>query len=225
LLIVVVLLSVLLGWCGMEMRQAGRQRQAVEAIRKAGGVVFYDFQLDESGYALPVQEPPAPAWLRELVGDDFFSEATGVGFNYPEEASDVVLGRVKGLTKLRLLYLSGPQVTDVGLKHLKRLTKLRTLLLHGTQVTDVGLEHLRGLRELESLDLSGTQVTNAGLEHLRGLTGLNRLELPGTQISDAGLQHLGELTGLENLNLHGTYVSDKGVEQLRKALPNCHIDW
>jgi len=35
---VIVLLSLPMGWFGWKMREAERQKRAVEAIRKAGGV-------------------------------------------------------------------------------------------------------------------------------------------------------------------------------------------
>ena len=47
LLVVVVLLSVGLGWFAFKMRQAERQRKAVEKIREAGGVVWHDCDLYE----------------------------------------------------------------------------------------------------------------------------------------------------------------------------------
>jgi len=74
---VMVLLGVGLGWF---VRQAQRQRKAVEAIREAGAVVIYDYQLDEDepGMFTPEREPPTPAWLRRLLGVDLFSDVVVV---------------------------------------------------------------------------------------------------------------------------------------------------
>jgi len=118
LLVVVVLLSVGLGWFAFKMRQAERQRKAVEAIIEAGGWVTYDCDLYEDlGY---MQRPvsPAPAWLTRLVGDDFFLDVGDV-------------------------YLSGTKCADEDMEYLKRLTNLNRLNISGTQVTDAGLKHLR----------------------------------------------------------------------------------
>jgi hypothetical protein len=155
LLIVVLLLSVLLGWFAMRMRQAERQRQAVEARRKAGGTVLYDYQFhEESGSATGVLESPVPAWLRELMGEDFFASVAAVGFHDPEvsvlesrsvtvDDADAVLEHVAGLTGVVRLELSANQVTDAGLEHLRGLTELGLLFLHGTHVTEEGSEELR----------------------------------------------------------------------------------
>ena len=228
LLIVVVLLSVGLGWFAVRMRQAERQRKAVEAIREVGATVTYDYARDDIEYiwlAPPREHPSAPTWLRELVGDDFLADVDDVHFNFHEEVGDVELEHVSVLRKLTCLELSATQVTDVGTEHLTGLIRLEWLDLSGTHVTDDGLQHLKGLTNLEYLDLSDTQVTDGGLENLKGLTKLDSLMLCGTQVTDVGLQRLKRLTNLEYLALHGTHITKEGIEELRKALPNCEIIW
>ena len=169
LLIVVVLLSLPLGWFALKMREAARQRKAMEAIREAGGDVFYDYQLTGDLFFEENAEPHAPAWLRKLGGDGIFADIVCVHFSYREDVGDVVWEDLKGLTKLESLTLSGTQVSDAGLRNLKGLTRLEYLGLANTHVTDAGLENLKGLTILRQLDLSGTQVTDDGLLHLRGL--------------------------------------------------------
>lgn len=169
LMLVVVLLSLPLGWFAMKMVRAERQRQAVEAIEEAGGVVFYEYHY--KGGALTVgAKPSGPAWLRQLVGEDFFWEAVNVDFftkGYVARADDMVLEDVKGLTGLKGLVLSCAPVTDAGLEQLKGLTALESLSLGRTQVTDSGLENLKEMTNLESLDLTDTQVTAEGIERLQ----------------------------------------------------------
>ena len=245
LVVLVVVVAIPCCWLPVKMREAERQRKEVEAIHRAWlGEVLYDYQLDESGMYTAKQGPPAPAWLRELLREEFFSEVVGVRWMRAREV-DVLLKDINGLSLIHL-DLSNAQVTD---EHLKELTKLRTLILPRTQVTDAGLEHLKGLRELVYLSLAFTQVTDAGLEHLKGLRELKRLGLSGTHVTDAGLEHLLGLPQLEQLNLAGTKVTDTGLEHLKglkklnwlglintqvteegikelgKALPNCQIDW
>ncbi len=204
LLIVFVVFSVGLGWFAFKMRQAEKQRGAVEAIRKAGGVVHYDYQQpDEWGFT-PEREPPAPAWLRELVGEDFFSDVVSVsggGTGFRTDAGDVILD------------------------HVKRLPELTTLGLVGKTVTDTGLENLKGLTELDTLVLDHAQVSDEGLEHVGRLTKLELLYLSNTQITDAGLRQFRSLTRLEWLELHSTHVTKDGIEELQEALPNCTIYW
>jgi hypothetical protein len=55
-------------WLGVKMKQARRQREAVEAIVKLGGGAKYDYELRSDG------KPPGPAWLREFLGLDFLAD-------------------------------------------------------------------------------------------------------------------------------------------------------
>lgn len=202
LVVLVVAVAMPCCWLAVKLRAAERQRRAVEAweaMREAKGWVMYDYEFDESGvYAGRKTEPPALAWLRELLGVDFFADVVGVHSVYATELGDVGLEHFKELTELRhLMLFRDTQVTDVGVEHLKSLTKLEMLSLQATQLTDAGLEQLKGLTKLEWLDLSRTRVTDAGLVHLKGLTRLERLDLSDTQ------------------------VTEEGIEKLRKALPNC----
>jgi len=179
------------------MRQAERQRKAVEAIRKEGQV-YYDYEIGESTW--PVKgKPPVPSWLRKLVGDDFFSDVVAVGPAFPINADDVLSEHVSGLTALVRLNLAHAQVTDAGLEHLNGLTRLEHLVLSGTQITDAGLQYLKGLTSLECLCLDRTQIGDIRLEHLEGMTNLVLLDLRDTQ------------------------VRDERVKKLQRALPNCRI--
>jgi hypothetical protein len=214
LMIFVTLFAVACSWFAVKMQQARRQREAVEAIVKLGGKVMYDYQSREQNepvvaivksggqvmydyqfyeYEIQSARPPGPAWLRNILGDDFFCTVVDA---QPKD--------------------------DASMPILKDLSGIRTLNLRYSQVTDAGLEYLKGLPQLKLLLLSGTQVTDAGLEHLKGLTQLQRLEL-NANITDTGLEHLKGLPQLKYLQLIDTKVTDEGVKKFRQALPNCHI--
>jgi hypothetical protein len=161
LLVLVVVAAVPCWWFGMKMRQAERQREAVQAIQEVGGGVSYDYQ-----HTSMMGHPPGPAWLRRLLGDDFFADVRSVYF------------------------LNVGDVGDESLQHLESLRNLRLLSLDRTQVSDDGLEHLRGMNNLEQLNLSNTRITDAGLQHLKGLTNLSSLDLRGTEVTDEGIEKL-----------------------------------
>ena len=165
LLVFVTLCAFACSWLAVKMKQAERQRKAVEAIRKLGGTVLYDGQLDAKGDFVPNAAPTGSPWLRSVLGDDFFWKVKGV-------------------------FLNNPQVTDDGLEHLKRFSQLQALGLSDTKVTDAGLEHLKGLSQLQQLWLGGTRVTSSGLEHLKGLNQLKGLYLDGTKVTDEGVKKL-----------------------------------
>ena len=72
LLVIVLLVASVGGWFFLKMQQAKRQKDAVAAIEQSGGWVEYDYQVDAGWCFHPERQPPAPEWLREIVGDDFF---------------------------------------------------------------------------------------------------------------------------------------------------------
>jgi hypothetical protein len=185
LIVLVIVVGAGLGWI---VRQAHVQRDAVAAIRKAGGTVRYSW---EHGNTFPrVGRPWAPSWLLDLIGVDFFDHVFDVNLSESSRPADTTLAEVGRLNQLQRLWLNDASVTDAGLVHLTGLTNLSTLGLGGAQVTDAGLAHLQGLTNLSRLGLNGTQVTDAGLSHLKGLTKLSVLMLDGTQVTDAGISEL-----------------------------------
>jgi hypothetical protein len=206
LMTVVVILLIPCCWLAAEWQDVRMDREAVAAIQKTGGYVEYG-------------ELNGPAWLRKVLGDDWFRHVTAVHCY-----SDADLECVKGFPQVQALVLQGTGITDTGLKHFKGLARLAVLYLNDTQITDAGLKCLEGLTQLLGVGLDGTKITDAGLEHLKGLAQLQTLSLGHTQITDAGLEHLKGLASLQRLSLKGTRVSDTGVKKLQSALPKCQIE-
>ena len=250
LLIVVTLFAVACSWFAVKMGQAKRQREAVEVLSKSVDSIFYDYQCNSSGSLTAAAvvgkaSPPGPTWLRQWLGDDFFTNVVSLHLH---RIADADLEYVRDFPKLKILGLHWNKITDNGLKHIKALDQLQALDLQSTEITDKGLEslggfsslqwlslfntkitdaglkNLQGLKEIHDLYLGETEITDSGLENIKGLTRLKRLGLDHTKISDAGLVHLRGLSQLENLYLKGTKVTDAGVEGLQKALPNLKIE-
>jgi hypothetical protein len=219
LLLVMTLACVGMSWVAVKMKQARDQHAAVEAIKKLGGVVFYDYEADRND---PSPQPPGPTWLRRALGDDAFVNVTVV-YLVNSGVNDAELEHLKGLPQLGVLSLYGTKVGDAGLENLKGLSHLREMSLCGTKVGDAGLEHLRGLAQLQTLFLEGTKISDAGLQYLEGLTQLQVLNLSHTKVSDAGIEHLKRLTKLKGLDLRDTNVTDAGAQDLQEALPKVEI--
>jgi hypothetical protein len=212
LLLFLVAISIPLGWFAWEMEEARRQREAVEAIGEAGGIVNYNYQYisDQFGGLQSTQ----PAWLRKLLGDDFCYEVVAVDCS-ARDFDDNDARHLRALTKLERLLLGDTLITDKGLADLKGIIDLKRLSLENTQITGNGLAHLRGMTKLESLKLGGTQVTDAGLAHLRVLTKLVELSLENTQTTDNGLGHFKGMTDIVELSLHNTQITDAGLAHLK----------
>jgi hypothetical protein len=218
----IVLVLVIGGGLGWIVREARIQRDAVAAIARDGGKVFYDWEWRD-GHTVPGGKPPAPSWLADLIGVDYFGHVTYAWLSSTSNPLDAVLAHVGRLTRVQFLVASRAPVSDSGLLHLKGLTELSSLILTNTHATDAGLAHLKGLTKLSYLNLGSTQISDAGLEHLKGLTNLKWVYLDGTRITDAGLEHLKGLISLDILRLNSTQVTDAGVNDLKQALPSLTI--
>ncbi|HEV7222712.1 MAG TPA: hypothetical protein VGN42_08430 [Pirellulales bacterium] len=71
------------------------EREAIKVIEAAGGRILYDWQSAEREPPTDDPTPSGPAWLRRLIGDDFFQAA--------EEVSVLRLAAPKEPTILNLI--------------------------------------------------------------------------------------------------------------------------
>ena len=90
------------------------QKDAVAAIRKLGGKVWFD----DSGKVINVKL-------------------------HRYDITDADLANFQGLTNLKSLNLRGKELTDAGLVHLRGLTNLRLLYLENTKITEDGVKDLQ----------------------------------------------------------------------------------
>lgn len=156
LLVMVLLASIGMSWFGVKMQQVRRQRAAIDAIVKGGGTVSWAFP-DVA------EESRGRAWLRKLLGDDFFTHPT------------------------HALVTNG-----MGMEHLAELPHLEILNLTSNKITDTDLAHVKCLPRLQVLYIISNSITNAGLEHLTGLSTLRKMNIGGSHISDSGVKKLQE---------------------------------
>jgi len=162
------LVLVLGGGYGWVVHQAQEQRDAVAAIKKAGGDVVYDWQTRLFGLREP--GPWAPKWLVDRIGVDYFGNVVEVWLAGPRiQGAEEALAYIGHFRRLEALWLGPPTMTDAGLAYLQGLTNLKLLniSLTDTRVTDAGLVHLKGLAGIERLTLTGTSVTDAGVSELQ----------------------------------------------------------
>ena len=211
LLIAVTILCMVLAW---RLHRAKQQREAVKAIRDAGGWVYYDYHhFDPETGSFAVQaEPWEPVWLRDLVGVDFSHDVTAVNMAFHEE-----LGQ-------RWDNKQSPRDIGAQLAHLPRL---RFLGLSEHSVDDAGMYYVGGLKELEVLlywDAPG--ITDVGAAHLRDMPRLRHLGMGSSDIGDSGLKSLFALSGLEGLVLQqGNTITDEGLASLTRYPPRLKSLW
>ena len=113
MIVLVLVIGAALGWV---VHRARVQRDAVAAIRKAGGAIWYDWQFKGNSH-IPKGEPRGPRWLVEALGVDYFGYVTVV--NGTRLFSDNELVPVESLGHLERLILHGSSVTDAGLAHVR----------------------------------------------------------------------------------------------------------
>ncbi len=206
LIVLILAVGCCLGWW---LHLARVQRQAVAAIRAAGGSITYEWDVPGA--------PSTPGWRRwvaEHIDVDLTSNV--VQARLSPSCGDSELAQVAQFDRLQSLDVDGANVTDAGLASLRRLTRLRSLYLGGRPITDAALVHLEALTGLETLSLNRTPVTDAGLVHLKGLAKLRWLELASTEVGDAGLASLEGLASLRSLWLNRTKVGDAGLAHLSR---------
>jgi Leucine Rich repeat len=203
LMIFTVVVAVGSGWLGKKMEQKRKEREAVTAIVNLGGGVRYDYQ-KLGTLAARNAEPTGPRWLRNLLGENFFSEVKNAWFTRASSSRTVMTGDVtdadianlKDFPQLTTLNLSDTKITDDGLIQLKTLSQLKVLFLDGTEITGAGLGNLEGLTLLEDVSLTNSKVTDSALAHIGGFAQLQSLSVAGTKVTDAGLPHLKRLSHL-----------------------------
>ncbi|MCI0360604.1 MAG: hypothetical protein L0211_19170 [Planctomycetaceae bacterium] len=221
LLLLITMLGV---WLGIQVNRANRQRTAVAAITARKGLIKYDYQTDMNPKTVN-PGPPGPKWLRSLIGDDYFCEVDWVTFatEYYGRRKELGLSKVddEGLACLELIPTvtnlelgNNPAITDAGLVHLRNLKGLHTVYLYRTSVEGPGLVHFDGLKELRNLMLSKTPLTDEGMTHIGRLHGLTALDVDETRITDNGLASLRGLKQLRRLMLQKTRVTDAGLRHL-----------
>jgi phage terminase large subunit-like protein len=127
------------------------------------------------------------------------------------------LTRLAELVNLSDLTLYNNQITDIS--PLAGLMKLETLSLEENKITD--LTPLAGLAKLTELFLNENKITD--LTPLKGLAKLVILFLNDNKITDA--KPLVKLTKLEGLLLGNNPITADQQAMLRKALPNCDIEF
>ena len=164
-MILVLVVGCGIGW---KVSRDRSERQAVEAIRAAGGMVLYDYQFSTDPEVMRrimrVQEPAAPRWLRRWLGEDFFQTVMAVRISQaikPEVLDSVA--RLNGLVDLNLTLSEG---LDDAWPVLGRMTRLEQVFLGGPGVNEKTMQALGTLRSLRRINLSQVRLTDKALDEL-----------------------------------------------------------
>ncbi|HEV3166624.1 MAG TPA: hypothetical protein VGZ22_21545 [Isosphaeraceae bacterium] len=238
----VLLILVIAVWLGYVTNRARRQAEAVAALTSRRSWARFDYEYPGGTPAgqrmIRNAQPHGPAWLRRLVGDEYFREVVLVSC-YPSKPpvpprtlspqaktprpDDDLMRQIGWLSSLRSLSLHWLEVSDEGLAHLDGLNKLEQLGFNSCpNLTDDGLAHIQRWKKLKTLSFQDCPFTDRGLAHVAKLSGLETLSIASDRITDAGLARLEALTGLKHLVVHGPSITGDGLTHLAK-LPHLEM--
>jgi hypothetical protein len=195
LLIAMVSFSVAFAWAANWIDNSIRQRQAVEMIRNNDhGYIVYDYERRAERSSID-PESTRLAWLRDLIGIDYFSTVDTVMCHPPDDDSALMLPDLRGLKSLQL---SCEHLSERGVSVLRRLDQLQRLALMDIGAEDGGWEPLGQLRKLDDLTLFGRifgqNLTDGQLVSLKKLSWLKHLYIGQTQLNNEQMRDIGALT-------------------------------
>ena len=112
LLILTAVVAVAAGRLGQKIERKHKERETVEAILKQGGAVWYDDRV--GGPSSRRRNPAGPEWLRELLGEYFFTEVDVVYLpNPPDNATLANLAELPRLVKLWVHGADDAKLADI----------------------------------------------------------------------------------------------------------------
>jgi len=232
-----LLIAVLCVWLGIQVNAAHRQKAAVEAILRAGGSVGYTYQLRPDGtFRSPYPEfslfyidrnapTPGPAWLRKLIGDDYFRTAVQVQIPITDEdAAKAAINAMARLPTIRgvslVAFKRDCKIQDRDLAPLGRLNKLQRLSLRDLEVSGEFFSQLSNPGGIIQLQVMGVplDIDDAAMAHIGKMTNLENLVLLNcNRVTDAGLAHLCKLSRLRELSLqYFGSITDAGLKHLAR---------
>lgn len=177
-----------------------QQRRLVAEITRVDGEVHYNYEYDQDGRCLTGRHPAAPAWLRRIVGDDFFGDPVEVVV-FPQMSQDLlpVIGQLKTLRRVNVCDVD---ISPEPFKAVSQLSSLEELEFQGSAVPHRGLKDLGAISQMPTLML---------------------LRLESMYVSDTDCELIvKKFPSLHEINVREAYFkvlqepSDKGLAAIRK---------
>jgi hypothetical protein len=106
-----IAVAVLAAVCGLSYRKL-HERAVVEQLADLRCAILYDYELDAEGRMKMPEDriPPGPAWLRKLLGDDFWATPRTAWFQCLDNSADEneqTLKLLPQLPTIREVWLDG----------------------------------------------------------------------------------------------------------------------
>jgi hypothetical protein len=143
--------------------------------------------------------------------------------NLHHSGSDASTRWLARCPNLERITLTDGDISDIGAANIAKLKRLKILEISGKELTDEGCRLLSTLPELEELWLESQDAGDGAVNHLSQMRSMKKLTLYGLQITDEGLRQLSQLRQLEELGVEKTNVTADGIRRIKAQLPKCQI--
>ena len=210
LLLVMLMLSVWLGWMA---NRAAKQRRAVALVEELGGVAFYE-----------CQKPTT-------TGGGMGGNQGSFAYIGPNRSGGGMGANVGGGAARRSRYPGGiptsrSSVGEGSVANFNRQAAPTPLNEPPPEDDDFLHKYVEHdwFHDVVHVRLVGPEVTDEQLgKVVDGLPNIVRLTLRRCSITDAGLEHVASLERLESLSIAGTDVTADGIARLRSQRPTLTI--
>ena len=231
-----VFLGIVMAWFANEIHVSSKERQILTQIaelERSKGITRGGTDKDV-GWLID-RLPSGPAWIRELVGERWF---TWRGRVCGIEVSGGCLQLASQFSSLRRITMWNCAIRVDELRHIAQMRSLRAVDARYCSVSTYGdsedgwkltdeererdeyegtaklCELLAALPDFEAIDLNEQSVDDNCLEKLAAAKNLRLLSASETDVTDQGLRHLAHLKRLEVLDLYLTKITDAGLIHL-----------
>jgi hypothetical protein len=151
-LLALTFVSIVLGWLGIQIEHARRQRSALEAM-KCVEEAHYSYEIKKLNPGWwpdwdTTARSPVPNFVKSICGDNIFSDVVSAeaGNGRAGRAEVVYLGNLRTLQWLRLGWYNGSRqgaitdldLADSDLAYIRGLSRLRGLSIRSAAITDAG---------------------------------------------------------------------------------------
>jgi serine/threonine protein kinase len=216
-----------------------RERQAADVLLRKGASVSLKLA---DAWTMAVLEKPGQSWpagnwhvhevlatrlpalaLADLAALRDFPRLRGLNLSGSPVTTAAVMDQIEG-GRVAELRLTEVPTTSKDVARIAKLNNLSALYLYGVGLSDDDVAQIATLPLLRDVNVGGNEITDESMKHLARAP-LKRLWVSRVKLTDVGLATLHSCKSLLVLDVSRTGVTAEGVANLRKALPNCEVEW
>ncbi len=141
------------------------------------------------------------------------------------ESYDNYLQRLPPLKNVIRFNFIETTITNETIKHLLKQDDLMSISFSACTITANNFEELKKLKKFDNLELHRTIIPNKIFENDLPIINMKFLLIQKCPISSNNIDQIKRLKKLKSLNIYEVKLSDKIILDLKKALPECEINY